>query len=95
MLTVQCNYGRTCPAFETRKGHASQDALHALGRLFQHAATIPKYSYQAFWSCRDMPAVEFAFGRGRRNVDGHLHPPQKPGVCSHPDEDAPGDPVGC
>ena len=40
-----------------------------------------------------MITVDIAGGRGPRNIDGHLHLPETPGLGVHPDEDALGDPV--
>ena len=45
------------------------------------------------WACQDMLTAEIAGGRGPRNIDGHLHLPEEPGLGVHPDEDALGDPV--
>ena len=65
---------------------ADTEALHL-------AATIPDQNIRAVWACQDMITVDVANGRGPRNVDGHLHLPEEPGLGVHPDEDALGDPV--
>jgi len=66
---------------------ADTEALHL-------AATIPDDHCHAVWACQDMITVDVAGGRGPRNVDGHLHLPEAPGLGVHPDEAALGDPVG-
>lgn len=65
---------------------ADTEALHL-------AATIPDANCHAVWACQDMITVDIANGRGPRNVDGHLHLPEAPGLGVHPDEDALGHPV--
>lgn len=40
-----------------------------------------------------MITVDIASGRGARNVDGHLHLPEAPGLGVHPDENTLGDPI--
>jgi len=65
---------------------ADTEALHL-------AATIPDAHCHAVWSCQDMLTVDIADGRGARNVDGHLHLPETPGLGVHPDEDKLGTPV--
>jgi len=65
---------------------ADTEALHL-------AATIPDANCHAVWSCQDMLTVDIADGRGARNVDGHLHLPETPGLGVHPDEDKLGTPV--
>ncbi len=65
---------------------ADTEALHL-------AATIPDANCHAVWACQDMLTVDIAGGRGPRNVDGHLHLPEVPGLGVHPDEDTLGDPV--
>jgi L-alanine-DL-glutamate epimerase-like enolase superfamily enzyme len=65
---------------------ADTEALHL-------AATIPDANCHAVWACQDMITAEIAGDRGPRNVDGHLHLPEEPGLGVHPDEDALGDPV--
>ncbi len=65
---------------------ADTEALHL-------AATIPDANIRAVWACQDMLTVDVADGRGPRNIDGHLHLPETPGLGVHPDEDALGDPV--
>lgn len=65
---------------------ADTEALHL-------AATIPDANIRAVWACQDMLTVDVADGRGPRNIDGHLHLPEAPGLGVHPDEDALGDPV--
>ena len=65
---------------------ADAEALHL-------AATIPDAHRMAVWACQDMLTVDIAGGRGPRNVDGHLHLPQTPGLGVHPDENALGAPV--
>lgn len=64
---------------------ADTEALHL-------AATIPDPNCHAVWACQDMLTVDIAGGRGPRNVDGHLHLPEGPGLGVHPDEDALGPP---
>ncbi|KIC41786.1 mandelate racemase [Ruegeria sp. ANG-S4] len=66
---------------------ADTEALHL-------AATVPDDNCHAVWACQDMITVDIAGGRGPRNVDGHLHLPEAPGLGVHPDEDALGYPVG-
>ena len=65
---------------------ADAEALHL-------AATIPDANCHAVWACQDMITVDIAGGRGPRNIDGHLHLPEAPGLGVHPDEEALGDPV--
>ena len=65
---------------------ADTEALHL-------AATIPDANCHAIWACQDMITVDVAGGRGPRNIDGHLHLPETPGLGVHPDENALGDPV--
>lgn len=65
---------------------ADTEALHL-------AATIPDANCHAVWACQDMLTLDIAGGRGPRNVDGHLHLPEAPGLGVAPDEDALGDPV--
>lgn len=65
---------------------ADTEALHL-------AATIPDHACRAVWACQDMITVDIAGGRGPRNVAGHLHLPDAPGLGVHPDEDALGPPV--
>ncbi|MEX0284977.1 MAG: mandelate racemase/muconate lactonizing enzyme family protein [Paracoccaceae bacterium] len=65
---------------------ADTEALHL-------AATIPDHACHAVWACQDMITVDIAGGRGPRNVDGHLHLPETPGLGVAPDEGALGDPV--
>jgi L-alanine-DL-glutamate epimerase-like enolase superfamily enzyme len=65
---------------------ADAEALHL-------AATIPDDNCHAVWACQDMLTVDVAGGRGPRNVDGHLHLTETPGLGVHPDEDTLSDPV--
>ena len=65
---------------------ADTEALHL-------AATIPDANCYAVWACQDMITVDIAAGRGPRNIDGHLHLPEAPGLGVHPDADILGDPV--
>ncbi len=65
---------------------ADTEALHL-------AATIPDENCHAVWACQDMLTVDIAGGRGPRNIDGHLHLPEGPGLGVHPDEDRLGEPV--
>jgi L-alanine-DL-glutamate epimerase-like enolase superfamily enzyme len=65
---------------------ADTEALHL-------AATIPDENCRAVWACQDMLTVDIAGGRGPRNIAGHLHLPETPGLGVHPDEDALGAPV--
>jgi L-alanine-DL-glutamate epimerase-like enolase superfamily enzyme len=65
---------------------ADCEALHL-------AATIPDANCHAVWACQDMLTVDIAGGRGPRNIDGHLHLPEAPGLGVHPDENTIGDPV--
>ena len=57
------------------------------------AATVPDANMLGTWACQDMITTEIAGGRGPRNIDGHLHLPDTPGLGVHPDEDALGPPV--
>ncbi|MDG2339774.1 MAG: enolase C-terminal domain-like protein, partial [Paracoccaceae bacterium] len=65
---------------------ADTEALHL-------SATIPDDNIHAVWACQDMLTVDIADGRGPRNIDGHLHLPEAPGLGVHPDESELGDPV--
>lgn len=65
---------------------ADTEALHL-------AATVPDDNCFAVWACQDMLTVDIADGRGPRNMDGHLHMPEEPGLGAEPDEDALGKPV--
>lgn len=65
---------------------ADTEALHL-------AATIPDEHMLGVWACQDMLTIDVAGGRGPRNINGHLHLPEEPGLGVHPDEDALGDPV--
>ena len=65
---------------------ADTEALHL-------AATIPDAHCHAVWACQDMITKDITGGRGPRNIDGHLHLPEAPGLGVHPDENALGDPV--
>ena len=65
---------------------ADTEALHL-------AATIPDDNMLGVWACQDMLTVDIAPGRGPRNIDGHLHLPDAPGLGVHPDEGLLGDPV--
>ena len=65
---------------------ADTEALHL-------AATIPDHNCYAVWACQDMLTVDIAGGRGPRNIDGHLHLPEEPGLGVAPDQEALGDPV--
>ena len=65
---------------------ADTEALHL-------AATIPDANCHAVWACQDMLTVDIAGGHGPRNVEGHLHLPEIPGLGVHPDEAALGAPV--
>ncbi|MEM7087942.1 MAG: enolase C-terminal domain-like protein [Pseudomonadota bacterium] len=65
---------------------ADTEALHL-------AATIPDANCHAVWACQDMITVDIAAGRGPRNIDGHLHVPDTPGLGVHPDEASLGQPV--
>ncbi|MEM9708606.1 MAG: mandelate racemase/muconate lactonizing enzyme family protein [Pseudomonadota bacterium] len=60
---------------------ADTEALHL-------AATIPDQNCHAVWACQDMITVDVAGGRGPRNIDGHLHLPEAPGLGVHPDDGA-------
>ncbi|MEO0767276.1 MAG: mandelate racemase/muconate lactonizing enzyme family protein [Pseudomonadota bacterium] len=64
---------------------ADTEALHL-------AATIPDAHCYAVWACQDMINKDIAGGRGPRNIDGHLHLPEAPGLGVHPDENTLGDP---
>ena len=66
---------------------ADTEALHL-------AATIPDSNCIAVWACQDMLTTDIANGRGPRNINGHLHLPEIPGLGVEPDEDCLGDPVG-
>lgn len=65
---------------------ADTEALHL-------AATIPDAHCLAVWACQDMITRDIAPGCGPRNIDGHLHLPELPGLGVHPDETLLGDPV--
>lgn len=65
---------------------ADTEALHL-------AASIPDVHMLGVWACQDMLTVDVAGGRGPRNIDGHLHLPETPGLGVHPDEDTLGAPV--
>ncbi|MBO9448683.1 mandelate racemase [Tropicibacter sp. R16_0] len=65
---------------------ADTEALHL-------SATIPDANCHAVWACQDMLTLDIAGGRGPRNIDGHLHLPETPGLGVSPDEDALGNPV--
>ena len=65
---------------------ADTEALHL-------AATVPDANIRAVWACQDMITVDVAAGRGPRNMNGHLHLPEAPGLGVHPDEAALGAPV--
>ena len=65
---------------------ADCEALHL-------AATVPDPHCHAVWSCQDMITIDIADGRGPRNIAGHLHLPEIPGLGVHPDENTLGDPV--
>jgi len=67
---------------------ADTEALHL-------AATIPDAHCHAVWACQDMITKDIARGRGPRNIDGHLHLPEAPGLGVHPDENTLGDPEAC
>ena len=60
---------------------ADAEALHL-------ATTIPDANCYAVWACQDMLTLDIAGGRGPRNINGHLHLPEAPGLGVHPDEDA-------
>ena len=60
---------------------ADTEALHL-------AATIPDANCYAVWACQDMLTIDIASGRGPRNIDGHLHLPEAPGLGVHPNADA-------
>jgi L-alanine-DL-glutamate epimerase-like enolase superfamily enzyme len=59
---------------------ADAEALHL-------AATIPDANWLGVWACQDMLTKDIAGGRGPRNVRGHLHLTDAPGLGVHPDED--------
>lgn len=63
---------------------ADAEALHL-------AATIPDDNRLGVWACQDMLTVDIAGGRGPRNIEGHLHLPEAPGLGVHPDIDALGE----
>lgn len=65
---------------------ADTEALHL-------AATIPDQNCHAVWACQDMITRDIAAGRGPRNIDGHLHLPDAPGLGVHPEESDLGQPV--
>ena len=65
---------------------ADTEALHL-------AATVPDPACRAVWACQDMITKDIAGGRGPRNIEGHLHLPDTPGLGVHPDEDTLGPPV--
>lgn len=65
---------------------ADAEALHL-------AASIPDVHMLGVWACQDMLTLDVAGGRGPRNINGHLHLPEAPGLGVHPDEDTLGAPV--
>lgn len=65
---------------------ADTEALHL-------AATIPDENCLAVWACQDMLTRDIAAGRGPRNVDGHLHLPEGPGLGVEPVEKELGTPI--
>ena len=65
---------------------ADTEALHL-------AATVPDRHLKAVWACQDMLTYDVAPGKGPRNIKGHLHLPEEPGLGVHPDADLLGQPV--
>jgi L-alanine-DL-glutamate epimerase-like enolase superfamily enzyme len=49
------------------------------------AQSIPKNRLLAAWSCQDMITVDAAPGRGARNINGNMAPPNLPGLGVEPD----------
>ena len=65
---------------------ADAEALHL-------AATVPDANCRAVGACQDMLTVDIAAGRGPRNIDGHLHLPDAPGLGVAPDFNSLGAPI--
>jgi L-alanine-DL-glutamate epimerase-like enolase superfamily enzyme len=57
------------------------------------AQSIPRKLCIGTWSCQDMLTVDAAPGRGARNVDGYMVPPDLPGMGVEPDLDRLGSPI--
>ncbi len=57
------------------------------------AQSIPAEFRLGTWSCQDMLSVDIAPDRGSRNVNGHLHVDETPGLGVAPDTDLLGKPV--
>ena len=57
------------------------------------AQSIPTEARLGTWACQDMLSVDVAPGRGPRNVNGHLHVDDTPGLGIAPDPDLLGNPV--
>lgn len=55
--------------------------------------SIPRNRFIGTWSCQDMVTVDSAPGRGARNVDGNLAPPDLPGLGVEPDLEVLGSPI--
>ena len=88
------------PAYATSLAHGIDIFVMATGgsvladtEALHLSATIPDANIRAVWACQDMLTVDIADGRGPRNIDGHLHLPESPGLGVHPDEASLGLPV--
>lgn len=58
-----------------------------------YAQALPKNRCFGAWSCQDMLTVDPAPGRGARNVNGNMAPPDLPGLGVEPDIDTLGKPI--
>lgn len=56
--------------------------------------TIPANRFIGTWSCQDMVSVDSAPGRGARNIDGNMVPPDLPGLGVEPDLGVLNSPIG-
>lgn len=54
--------------------------------------TVPANRFIGTWSCQDYVTVDTAPGRGARSVDGHMPPPNLPGLGVEPDLEVLGKP---
>lgn len=57
------------------------------------AQSLPANRLVGTWSCQDYITVDAAPGRGARHVDGHMTPPDLPGLGVEPDLALLGDPL--
>jgi L-alanine-DL-glutamate epimerase-like enolase superfamily enzyme len=58
------------------------------------AQAMPKNRCLGAWSCQEMVTVDPAPGRGARNINGNIPPPDLPGLGVEPDLDVLGRPIG-